>query len=52
MLRLLRQEFCRGLALMEPEEMEGTTPFSIATGVSAAPFLTELIDLAGKNVVN
>ena len=26
--------------------MEGTTPFSIATGVSAAPFLTELIDLA------
>ncbi len=46
MLRLLRQEFCRGLNLMEPEEMEGTTPFSIATGVSAAPFLTELIDLA------
>ena len=46
MLRLLRQEFCRGLALMEPEEMEGTTPFSIATGVSAAPFLAELIDLA------
>ena len=26
MLRLLRQEFCRGLNLMEPEEMEGTTP--------------------------
>ena len=46
MLRLLRQEFCRGLDLMEPDEMEGTTPFSIATGVSAAPFLTELIDLA------
>ena len=46
MLRLLRQEFCRGLNLMEPEEMEGTTPFSIATGVSAAPFLTELIGLA------
>lgn len=46
MLRLLRQEFCRGLDLMEPEEMEGTTPFSIATGVSAAPFLTELIGLA------
>ena len=45
MLRLLRQEFCRGLDLMEPEEMEGTTPFSIATGVSAAPFLTELIGL-------
>ena len=46
MLRLLRQEFCRGLNLMEPDEMEGTTPFSIATGVSAAPFLTELIGLA------
>ena len=26
--------------------MAGTTPFSIATGVSAAPFLTELMDLA------
>ncbi len=48
MLRLLRQEFCRGLDLMERSEMEETTPFSIATGVSAAPFLTELIDLAGE----
>ena len=46
MLRLLRQEFCRGLDLMEPQEMEGTIPFAIATGVSAAPFLTELLDLA------
>ena len=46
MLRLLEQEFRRGLDLMEPEEMAGTTPFSIATGVSAAPFLTKLIGLA------
>ena len=52
MLRLLRQEFCRGLNLMEPEEMEGTTPFSIATGVSAAPFLTELIGLAREKCGN
>ena len=48
MLRLLRQEFRRGLALMEAEEMERTVPFSIATGVSAAPFLTELVELARK----
>ena len=32
MLRLLSEEFRRGLDLMEPEEMEGTTPFAIATG--------------------
>ena len=48
MLRLLRQEFRRGLDLMEAEEMERTVPFSIATGVSAAPFLTELVELARK----
>ena len=46
MIRLLSQEFRRGLELLEPSEMEGATPFSIATGISAAPFLTELIDLA------
>ena len=47
MLRLLTEEFSRGLDLMEPEEMEeGTTPFSIATGVSAAPFLARLVDIA------
>ncbi len=48
MLRLLRQEFCRALDLMEPEEMEGTVPFSVATGVSAAPFLKELTELANQ----
>ena len=46
MLRLLTEEFRRGLDLMEPEEMEGTTPFSIATGLSAGPFLAQLVDMA------
>ena len=46
MLRLLSEEFRRGLDLMEPEEMEGCEPFTIATGVSAAPFLTRLVDMA------
>ena len=46
MLRLLSEEFRRGLDLMEPEEMEGCEPFTIATGVSAAPFLAKLVDMA------
>lgn len=46
MLRLLTEEFRRALDLMEPEEMEGATPFSIATGLSAAPFLAQLVDMA------
>ena len=46
MLRLLSEEFRRGLDLMEPEEMEGAEPFAIATGVSAAPFLAKLVDMA------
>lgn len=46
MLTLLTREFCRGLELMEPEEMEGATPFAIATGVSAAPFLEKLVEKA------
>ena len=46
MLRLLTEEFRRGLGLMEHEEMEGAVPFSIATGVSAAPFLGQLVDMA------
>ena len=48
MLRLLSEEFRRALDLMEPEEMEGAVPFSIATGVSAAPFLAQLVDMAAK----
>lgn len=46
MLTLLSKEFGRALDLMEPEEMEGTVPFSIATGVSAAPFLAKLVETA------
>lgn len=46
MLRLLTEEFRRGLDLMEPEEMAMTTPFTIATGVSAAPFLRKLVAMA------
>ena len=48
MLRLLSEEFRRGLDLMESEEMDGTTPFAIATGVSAAPFLKKLVDKAAE----
>lgn len=46
MLRLLTEEFRRALDLMEPGELEGTKPFSIATGVSAGPFLVQLVDMA------
>ena len=46
MLTLLMGEFSRALDLTEPEEMAGTTPFSIATGVSAAPFLAKLVERA------
>lgn len=46
MLTLLSKEFSRGLDLMEPDEMAGSTQFSIATGVSAAPFLEKLVALA------
>lgn len=45
MLRLLIEEFRRALNLMDGSELEGTRPFAIATGVSAAPFLSELIDM-------
>ena len=43
MLTLLTQEFSRALEWMEPEELAGAAPFSIATGVSAAPFLAKLV---------
>ena len=46
MLTLLIGEFSRALELTEPEELEGTAPFSIATGVSAAPFLAKLVEQA------
>ena len=44
MLRLLEAEFHRALRLMEPEELAEIRPFSIATGVSAAPFLADLVE--------
>ena len=43
MLTLLSREFSRALDLMEPDELAGAVPFSIATGVSAAPFLEKLV---------
>ena len=46
MLTLLIGEFSRAMDLMEPEELEGAAPFSIATGVSAAPFLAKLVERA------
>lgn len=49
MLRLLTEEFRRALKLMQPEELAQAAPFSVATGVSAAPFLEQLIALAGQN---
>ncbi len=42
MLRLLSVE-CRGAALGAPQHIE-VAPFSIATGVAAAPFIQEMID--------
>jgi len=45
MLRLLECEFDRALALLEPEEVRAR-PFSIATGVSAAPLLQKLVQKA------
>ncbi len=50
MLRLLTSQ-----AAMSLEDAEGTetpTPFSIATGVSAAPFLEEIVDMARKKCGN
>ena len=37
---------------MEDEEPEQTTPFSIATGVSAAPFVQEIVDNAREKCGN
>ena len=47
MLRLLEAEFRSALVLAQPGEGGQVRPFSIATGVSAAPFLEELIRRAG-----
>ena len=47
MLRLLEVEFRAAMAVAEPEDCAGT-PFAIATGVSAAPYLQKLLDSAGE----
>jgi len=47
MLRLLQVE-CRAAAL-GVEEVPPVAPFSIASGVAAAPFLREIIDSAARN---
>lgn len=46
MLTLLAGEFDRALSMLDEKEMAGATPFTIATGVSAAPFLAKLVDKA------
>ena len=49
MLRLLLHQAVMGL---EEEEPEQTEPFSIATGLSAAPFVQEIVDNARKQCGN
>ena len=46
MLTLLSGEFGRALGMMDEEDAADATPFSIATGVSAAPFLDRLVEQA------
>ena len=45
MLRLLETEL-KGAVMTAPDEIPPVAPFSIATGVAAAPFLGEIIDRA------
>lgn len=45
MLRLLLTEFCSALGMEDVRE--SLTPFSIATGMAAAPFLRQIVDMAG-----
>lgn len=49
MLRLLLHQAAMGL---EKEKPERTEPFSIATGLSAAPFVQEIVDNARKQCGN
>ena len=46
MLRLLESEFRLALSVAEDGDSAGALPFSIATGLAAAPLLTELLQLA------
>ena len=50
MLRLLASQ--AAMALEDVEDSEAPTPFSIATGVSAAPFLREIVDMAREKCGN
>lgn len=47
MLRLLETEL-KGAVMTAPEVLPSVAPFSIATGVAAAPFLREIIDRAAE----
>ena len=49
MLRLLDVE-CRGACMGAPENIP-IEPFSIATGVAAAPYLREIIDRRRQSVI-
>lgn len=46
MLRLWETEFLAEMRLTEPDEVVSRAPFSMATGVSAAPFLEKLLNMA------
>ena len=46
MLRLLLSEVRRALNLLDEDEMAGAVSFSIATGMSAAPFMQQVVDMA------
>lgn len=46
MLRLLRTEFDSALSMAEP--VDRVTPYAVACGVSAAPFLAEIVDRAAE----
>ncbi|MBR4941087.1 MAG: DUF512 domain-containing protein, partial [Clostridia bacterium] len=42
MVPLLRDEFLSALSFEDPAELTAPEPFSVATGVAAAPYITEL----------
>ena len=46
MLRLLMTEFASALSMTDPAE--GITPFSVATGMAAGPFILQLVDMAAS----
>ncbi|MCC8123479.1 MAG: DUF512 domain-containing protein, partial [Oscillospiraceae bacterium] len=46
MLRLLKTEFIAALRMMD--DVSGSTPFAIACGVDAAPWMQELVDMTAE----